>query len=191
MKKISALILTLVMVFSLAACGSEAQKPDSAPEVAVGSAEELLNSVWNSVSEDQKFPVMGGDMDNMQENMAGKFDMGNMDAVTSVLHISEETAASVSEAATLVHAMNANTFTGVAVKLNEGVNAEKFINAVKADVEGTQWMCGFPEYLVVYTLGDYVVYAIGAAELTTGVFKSAIESTYGEDAHLALEQPLS
>lgn len=191
MKKISAIILALTMVFSLAACGSSEQKPDSAPELQIASAEELLNSVWDKVSEDQKFPVAGGDMDNMQEDKAGNFSLENMDLVTSVLHLSQDTAASVSEAASMINAMNANTFTAVAVKLNEGVNAEEFVNAVKSDVEGTQWMCGFPEYLVVYTVGDYVVYVIGAADLTTGVFKTAIETAYGENAHLALEQTLS
>lgn len=191
MKKLSALILTLAMVFSLAACGGNDQKPDSAPEVEIPSAEELLNSVWNNISDDQKFPVAGGDMDNMVEDKAGKFNMENMDVVSSVLHMSQETAASVSEAASLINAMNANTFTAVAVKLNQGVNAEDFVNAVKTDVEGTQWMCGFPDYLLVYTVGDYVVYVIGAAELTTGLFKTAIETSYGENAHLALEQALS
>ncbi len=191
MKKISALILTLAMVFSLAACGGGNQNPQSAPELELGSPEEILNSIWNNVSEDQKFPVAGGDMENIQEDKAGKFNMENMDVVTSVLHMSEETAASVSEAATLIHAMNANTFTAVAVKLNEGVNAEEFVNSVKTDVEGTQWMCGFPDYLLVYTLGDYVVYVIGETELTTEIFKTAIETSYGENAHFSLELALS
>lgn len=191
MKKITALILTLVMVFALAACGSDQQKPDAAPEAAIGSAEELLNNVWDKVSEDQKFPAMGGDFENSKDGMAGAFSMENMDAVTSNLHISAETAASVSEIASLIHLMNANTFTAAALKLNDGVNAEDVVNAVKADIESTQWMCGFPEYLVVYTVGDYVVYAFGAEDLTNDIFRTAVDVAYGENANLAIEQTLS
>ena len=37
---------------------------------------------------------------------------------------------------------------------------------IKENIFGRQWLCGFPEKLVILTVGDYIVSVFGAAELT-------------------------
>ena len=58
MKKIVSLALAMLLVLSLAACGS---KNSGAGDVS--DALTLLNTVWATYSEEEKFPVSGGDYD--------------------------------------------------------------------------------------------------------------------------------
>ena len=72
MKKILALVLAMIMVLSFAACGNNAtEEPSGETEVTVGSALEILETVWGQFGEDEKFFTMGGDYDNMVDNAPG------------------------------------------------------------------------------------------------------------------------
>ena len=74
MKKVIALILALVMVMALAACGKEETPVETEPQVEVpGSALEILETVWALYGDDEKFPVMGGDMVNMVDGAPGAY----------------------------------------------------------------------------------------------------------------------
>ena len=58
MKRIVSAVLCAVMLFVLTACGASAPSDaDAAP----ASALELLETVWNSYSDNEKFPAAGGD----------------------------------------------------------------------------------------------------------------------------------
>ena len=129
MKKFIAIMLVMAAVFSLAACGTEKEEA-AAPELSIASGEEILNNIWDTLAEDQKFAAMGGDMNNMVDGAAGVFELSDADFVLSFLHISADTAAMADSAASLVHAMNANTFTGAAFHMAEGADAEAFAAAV-------------------------------------------------------------
>ena len=62
----------------------------------------------------------------------------------------------------MIHMMNTNTFTCAAFKLAEGVSAADFGAAMKDVVLNNQWMCGFPDRLLISSLGGaYVVMAFG------------------------------
>ena len=190
MKKILALVLAFVMVFALAACGdSKAPAEQEKEEIIIENPESILNSVWDAFGEDMQFPAMGGDMDHMADNAAAEFSLADSELVLSFLHISEETASMSDKAASLMHAMNANTFTSAAFHLAEGADAANFAEALKNDILSTQWMCGFPETLVVYTLGEYVVYALGNGEIID-CFKTSMSSVYGENAVLSFEEAI-
>ena len=49
-------------------------------------------------------------------------------------------------------------------------------------------MCGFPDTLVIYTIGDYVVAAFGNTDAIT-LFKTKLVAVY-PDAELSVEEPL-
>lgn len=60
MKKIISLVLAAVLTLSLAACGT---KNDSKGDqsAAPASALDLLEKVWSTYTDDEKFPAAGGD----------------------------------------------------------------------------------------------------------------------------------
>ena len=89
-----------------------------------------------------------------------------------------ETAA-VDEAASLVHMMNANTFTAAAYHAT-GDTAE-LAQQLRDNIMQRQWMCGFPDKLVVAEVGEYVVTVFGADELVD-TFMTHLNGIYGVSA---------
>ncbi len=177
MKKLLILCLTVLMIPMMVACGGNTDS--NAPKLeGVEAPVDILNTVWNSYTEDTKFFAMGGDFNNIVDNAPGAVDVTDADTLASQFVCPADAAAMIDGAASLVHAMNANTFTGVAYHIAEGADAAAFITAMQTAVENNQWMCGFPEKLMIATVSDeYVVVAFGAADLID-TFKTNLTAAY-------------
>ena len=61
MKKIISLVLAAVLALSLAACGNKNNGGSGDQPYAPTSALDLLEKVWNSYTDEDKFPTSGGD----------------------------------------------------------------------------------------------------------------------------------
>ena len=120
---------------------------------------ELLEKVWGLYAAEEKFSAMGGE--EMVMDAPGKVTMGGAENPLWNLYVPEDQLANITDAATLVHAMNLNTFTCGAMKLADGVDAKAFAQTMCDTIKNTQWMCGFPERLVIANIGSYVVVAFG------------------------------
>lgn len=196
MKKIILALLIVTMSVALFGCN----KDDS--QVSDGTVSEekveftddsltILTNVWNAFSEEEKFPAMGGDYATMVDGAPGAFDVTNTTDMEAMLYVPANIAVDVDEAATLLHGMNLNTFTGAALHLTDATKAESFTTALKDNILGTQWMCGFPDTLVIYTInGEYVVYAFGNVDAINS-FKTKVMEVYGEHAVLVAEENLA
>ena len=105
----------------------------------------LLNTVWKSYSEDDKFPASGGDYseENAKDDAPGKFDVSDSAVLESTLAVPEDSADLLEKAASLTHMMNLNTFTAGAFQLKDSKNADKFAKAMKESIENRRWVCGF------------------------------------------------
>ena len=142
MKKFLSILLAFLLTFSLAGCTKkQSSKEDTSPKDAL----EILTTVWSSYSDDNKFQAMGGDYNNMTDNKPGKFDVSDTESLRSLLIVPEDSAGLIADAASLIHAMNANTFTGSAFHLSDPKTLNTFADSLKESILGNQWMCGFPE----------------------------------------------
>ena len=178
MKKIVSLLLAALLVLSLAACGSKNNHSGDKPATPT-SALNLLETVWNTYGEDEKFSVIGGDFseENMKEDAPGAYDLTDRAEADRVLGLPET--AMVDQAASLVHMMNANTFTAAAYHAT-GDTAE-LAQQLRDNIMQRQWMCGFPDKLVVAEVGEYVVTVFGADELVD-TFMTHLNGIYGVSA---------
>jgi len=189
-KKLMCVVLAAVMVLGLIGCGKKETKEEAAVKTPVASSDELLNKVWETFGDDRKFPAMGGDFSNPVDNAAGIFNIADTENLTYMLYIPAENVGMIDEAASLIHAMNTNTFTGAAFHLTDAANADTLVQALKNNITTTQWMCGFPDKLAIYTVnGEYVVSAFGNAEIMDN-FKAKLTEVYGEGAVLEVEENL-
>ena len=160
MKKIFALLLVVAMVVSMAACSGN----DGGKDASVGpdSALAALEKIWGLYGEDDKFPIMGGDYEAMVDGAPGKYDMAQKESLCSQLHLPEDQMDNIDEAATMIHMMNANTFSCGVLHLTSGVNVAEYAKALRDSIQATQWMCGFPDKLLIAGLGgQYVLVAFG------------------------------
>ena len=112
MKKIISLFLAGVMMLAMVSC-SESKKEDSKDDVSAESPLALLNTVWDSYSDDEKFPVAGGDYteENQNPEGPGKYSLDDPNAVENALGMPIESVSKLEDAASIMHMMNANTFT--------------------------------------------------------------------------------
>lgn len=192
MKKRSFLMLVVLMLaVALTACsgkadsgkgetttsdenvGEEVQAPSDLDSVSI------LSDVWETYGESEKFYGMGGDMNNMVENAPGKFSLDDKEALAATLLVQGEAAGMIDEAASLVHGMNLNIFTGAAFHLTDPANAEAFAELMKNSIINNQWMCGSPDQYVIYSVGDgYVVMAFGAMDVLP-VFREKFTQVHG------------
>ena len=178
MKKLLSVMMVMALLATLfAGCGS---KQEEAPAANLpGSALEILENVWAGFGEDEKFPVIGGSMAAPVDNAPGSYDLADENISYSLL-IPAQQLGNVTEAASMIHMMNANSFTCAAYKLADGVKAADFGAAMKAAILNNQWMCGFPDRLLVSSFGDsYVVVAFGVNDAMTP-FASHLAAVYPE-----------
>ena len=179
MKKIIALIMVAVLMLTFAACGAKENGKDETPEVTIASPVELLNAVWAAYPETDKFPVGGGDEENMNMEGPGVYGLENGgEAFVATTHFPTESLAKIDSAAAMMHMMNANTFTCAAYHVTDADMAT-LTTEVKDSVMATRWMCGFPEKLVIVTVGDYMVSYFGNGQLVDN-FTTAFQTVYPE-----------
>lgn len=189
MKKKIALFLCTVLMVALAGCGqsntgqsNDTETPDGDTTVslsvdAVDSAD-LLTKVWNTYDEADKFPISGGDYENMVMDTVGAFDATKTEDLDSLLGMPAAGAAMIDDAASMMHMMNANTFTAGAYHLTDVSNQQELADLLKDNIMNRQWMCGFPDTLLIASVGgEYMVSAFGNAEIME-TFKTKLQAQY-------------
>ena len=184
MKKTISLALALVLALSLAACGKNGNTDSSADVPA--DANTLLTTVWDSYTDDEKFPASGGDYTTPVEDAPGAVDISDADNLNYMLTLPVEDASKIDGAAALGHMMNANTFTCGALRVKNGDDAAKLAEDLRDAIQNKQWMCGFPDKLVIATLGNYVVSVYGDEELVN-TFRDKLQAAYS-DAAIAYDE---
>lgn len=108
MKKIIAIALAAVTVLSFAACTKQngengTTTPSAAAKEQAKSALEILEKVWSKYSTDEKFPATGGSEKQMKEDMPGKFDVSDAEALDFELGFPKANASEIDDAASLMH----------------------------------------------------------------------------------------
>ena len=186
-----ALILAVLCTVGLVACkaGTPSQ---SDPTAAPGpeSSLELLKKVWESYAEADKFPAVGGEMsaDSYTENSPGAVSVEDGSQLEYELGFPENFVGKLEDAASLHHMMNVNTFTCGAYGLKDAADSKDVVEAIQANIASRQWMCGFPDELVILTMGRYVVSVFGLQDLVDG-FEIHFKTVY-PDAVTAVKVPI-
>ena len=180
MKKLIALLLAGVMALSLVACGSSNDTKNDEPAgdqpAEITSALNLLETVWNDYADDEKFSVIGGgpDAEQMVEDAPAAFDLTDRSLAEINLVLPES--AQVDEAASLIHMLNANTFTAAAYHATG--DAQALATELRDAVQANRWMCGFPDKVVVAVRGEYVAVVFGAEDLVDA-FAARLNGIFG------------
>ena len=203
MKKILALILALTFVLALASCGAkdDAKETETNANTTVDTTVDtdeyveeefvedevpapttdtgiLLNNVWATYSEDEMFfPMMG------------EFEITDAESIDATLGFPQAELDKITENYYLIHGMNANTFTGAAYKMADGVDSAALVEAIKTNIMGRRWMCGFPETLIIIEADGCLITAFGNGEIIENFKTKTLDAIDG--AALVLEEPIA
>ena len=197
LKTVLSVILAAAIIASAASCGkrNETTGTDAGASSVGGGAENalaLLNTVWGSYNDDEKFPASGGDEANVNFEGPGKFATDNAEMLDGVLGLPTSLAGKVNDAASLIHAMNANTFTCGVFRFKNASDAAASANAIKENILSRRWMCGFPDTVLIMSApGGYIiaVWGINEGTNTVSLFKQKVISSVSGSAVIA-EEPI-
>lgn len=170
---------------------SKEESSEAAPAETVSDPYEVLTNTWNNFADDEKFSAVGGDMteEHLTDGAPGRYNLEDASTAEYALDLPSAQFANVDSAASLMHMMNANTFTGVAFHVKEGVDVEEFTKSVRDYIQGKRWMCGFPDELAIYVVGECVVSCYGYDEIMES-FKNNLLKAY-PDAVIAYEENIN
>jgi len=188
MKKLITVLLALCLVLSLfAACGKK--EPAASQGQLPTSSLEILETIWGKYTDEEKFSIMGGNMESAVMDAPGNYDMTYAENMPYNLLIPQDQIANVDDVASMIHAMNANTFTCGAFHM-AGISADDFAATMQSAIQGNMWMCGFPERLVIASIGgEYVVVAFGVNDAMTPFFAHLGEAY--ADAQILVDEPIA
>ena len=147
------------------------------PAAAVDDALTILNAIWNTYSDEEKFPAAGGDSEHAVDGAPGSFDASNADSLSYLLTFPADDASLIDSAASLVHMMNLNTFTCGAFHVADANNVARLADDLRTTIQAKRWMCGFPDKLVIVTVGQSVLSVYGNEELVN-TFRDKLLTSY-------------
>ena len=160
---------------------TETPKPETPaedkPAAAVDDALTILNAIWNTYSDEEKFPAAGGDSEHAVDGAPGSFDASNADSLSYQLTFPADDASLIDSAASLVHMMNLNTFTCGAFHVADANNVTRLADDLRTTIQAKRWMCGFPDKLVIVTVGQSVLSVYGNEELVN-TFRDKLLASY-------------
>ena len=160
---------------------TETPKPETPaedkPAAAVDDALTILNAIWNTYSDEEKFPAAGGDSEHAVDGAPGSFDASNADSLSYLLTFPADDASLIDSAASLVHMMNLNTFTCGAFHVADANNVTRLADDLRTTIQAKHWMCGFPDKLVIVTVGQSVLSVYGNEELVN-TFRDKLLASY-------------
>ena len=150
--------------------GTSAEPPtetpaEDKPAAAVDDALTILNAIWNTYSDEEKFPAAGGDSEHAVDGAPGSFDVSNADSLSYQLTFPADDASLIDSAASLVHMMNLNTFTCGAFHVADANNVARLADDLRPTIQSKHWMCGFPDKMLIATSGNLIVSVYGDEEL--------------------------
>lgn len=190
MKKLVALLLSTILALGLTACGggqkNETTKDDTEGKTAV----DILNDVWASYEEDEKFAIAGGDYETMVQDAPGTVNVSDGETLNALLGFPAESAGLIDDGASMMHMMNQNTFTAGVYHVTSAEDVQAVADAVKENILNRQWMCGFPDDLVVYSVGTSYVAVVFGAEDVVDNFEEELQEVY-KSAKVLYEEDLN
>ena len=178
MKKLAACMLAMTLALGVTACGGGANNGTTTNDTEGKTAVDILNDVWAVYEEDEKFAIAGGDYENMVQDAPGTVNVSDGETLDALLGFPAASAGLIDDGASMMHMMNQNTFTAGVYHVTNADDVQAVADAVKENIMNRQWMCGFPDDLVIYSVGaDYVAVAFGAEE-TVDSFEDNLEEVY-------------
>lgn len=191
MKRNIALAVTVLTALAVSACGGQNQAGGASEGESprYETALDVLNAVLEVYEEDERFAIAGGDQEHAVMDAPGAFDVSKTEELDLSLGLPQSQVSAIDDAASMVHMMNSNTFTGAAYHLKADADVETFVNDIKDNIGSRQWMCGFPDTLLIIDAGDsYVITAYGEAEIMETFKTHALSALDG--ASVLVEEPI-
>lgn len=198
MKKTIAILLALVLTLGAVSCGSKPSEGNNNSDTSTDTSEavkdavsdplEVLKKVWETYGEDEKFASTGGDFTDEIVEGPGAYNELDGEVLDSVLGFPAASIDKIDSAASFMHMMNQNTFTSGAYHVKDTANIDTLASDLRDNIQARQWMCGFPDSLIVASVGEVVISAYGKEQFINN-FVDKLSAVY-PDAKVIVTEPI-
>jgi hypothetical protein len=152
------------------------------PEIPQGTAEtesaRILNKIWESYGEDERFAAYGGQVEMAVNDGPGDLDITATEELTTRYLIPQEQLAMVTEGASLVHLMNNNIFTAVVFRVRDGSQMKTLADAWHKAIQENRWICGQPDRLLLAQVDDNHILMSFASQDLMSSFEGKLQTAY-------------
>ena len=190
MKKIISLVLVAVaatLALSFTGCASSDYDADA--DVSYEDSLSVLTAVWEALPDEARFSAFGGDADSAVSDAPGAHSLEALDSL-AMFGIPADIVSDMEDAGTVMHAMNSNTLSAIACRFAEGADLEAAADAICAELENKQWLCGCPDkYVIAKVADEYLVVVYGVNDVV-GPFVDAM-GAYLMGCEVIVDAPLA
>ena len=151
MKKVITMLLVLMMIVSLTACGGKDKDDSNKVTNLEGSLSEIIDKVY------AEQPV---------EFAVGTIEVDMQDADALKAYTGLDSADKISEAAVSEAMMGSQAYSLAMVRLNDANDAETVANEMKNGIDQRKWICVEADDLSVVAYGDVVMLIMVASDFT-------------------------
>ena len=175
MKKIFAMLLAVVMMFSLVACGGKTIEPTTAPTDATVKVEGTMEELLNKVVEINPVEFMGGTMP-IDLTDTSEDGLWNIKYNTGL-----DSAEGLTDAAVFGPMMGSIAFSMVMVRTAEGTDVKAVAEGMKNGIDPRKWICVEADDVQVVSFGDVVMLIMvdSTSGLTSQSFVDAFAQVCG------------
>ena len=158
----------MLLCLAVTGCKKKTEEPketNPALEIRIECAEDVLTKVWACYDEEDKFSIIGGDVDNMAMGYPCNFNLIYVEEMESRLGVPESAAEMLADAASMADEMDSFKYTAAAYALKDSSDVIEFRTAVEETLLKKSWGEETPEKLVIAVVDEsYVVVAFGQAD---------------------------
>ena len=206
MKKIALLLMAAVLLSVLSGCRVSVEPTTTAhkttapvmttrplittqPTTTIGNTSttettQILSAVWDSYAQEERFAAYGGTVEHSVADAPGALDMAAIDELTNAYLMPVERLEEVAEAASLVHMMNSNIFTGVVLQPKPTGQLRAFADDWRGVIRENRWICGQPDRLLMLAVDEtHLLMAFGSNE-AMDTFRTKTAAIYGQSKTL-------
>lgn len=193
MKKTIAILLALMLTLCAVACGSKSSDGSNSNatdenQSAVSDPLEVLENIWNAYGENEKFTSTGGSFGNEITEGPGAYTELEGELLDNMLGFPAAAIDRIDSAASLMHLINQNTFTSGAYHVKDAADIDSLVSELRSNIQARQWICGFPDSLIIASVGNVVISAFGNEELIND-FIGKLSDVY-PDAKIIITEPI-
>lgn len=168
---------------------SQTQPGPSEPTAGQTGSTGILEKIWEEYAAGERFAAYGGTVEHAVSDAPGDLDVNNTEELTNKYLIPEDLQPQVKEAASLVHMMNSNIFTGAVVKLSDEAEEEAFAKSWRDMIKQNHWICGQPDRLLIADLGDDHLLMVFGSKEAVDLFEEKLAAVY-PDADMLYEDAI-
>lgn len=150
---------------------------------------QILEAVWQRYEPEERFSAYGGSIEHAVEDNPGDLAPDNIEELTTRYLIPQDRVGEIAEAASLVHLMNSNIFTAVAVRLSDGGEIQSFAGAWRDALQKNRWICGSPDRILIVQLEENFLVTVFASEDNVYAFHGKLASAF-PNAVVLFEEPI-